>query len=340
MAVLEAPGVRLFGTLKSSRIEYNLAAFDLLEKDTNSGFNELNFNQLNRRHQQVYIGNVYIQDFLTPGHTLELSFHANRDHGELHFDRNGFLVRPQPIGIFTLNDVRAYYIGAANNGHIGRWNVSTAFYQALGSESANAISTQPVDINAQMAAAELSIDKDWLRIRGSVFYASGDKNPDDDKGKGFDAILDIRLFAGGNFSFWNREGLRLTQTGTGIVSPLSLLPSLRTNKDEGEANFVNPGIVLVNAGLDIELTQKLRGFANFNFLRFMHTEPLEELLFQGKVRPNIGFDFGGGFQYRPPLSENFTIVGGASALKLGQGLKDIYTRSILYNVFVDGRFVF
>src|SRR6185436_10118086 len=152
LAVLEAPGARLFGTLKSSRIEYNLAAFDLLEKDTNSGFNEFNFNEYNRRRQQVYVGNVYIQDFLTPGHTIEFSFHANRDHGELHFDRNGFLVRPQPIGIFTLNDVRAYYIGAADNGHIGRWNVSGAFYQALGSESANAISTQPVDINAQMAA--------------------------------------------------------------------------------------------------------------------------------------------------------------------------------------------
>src|SRR5207237_4654532 len=32
MAVLEAPGVRVFGTLHSSRVEYNAAAFDLLEK--------------------------------------------------------------------------------------------------------------------------------------------------------------------------------------------------------------------------------------------------------------------------------------------------------------------
>ena len=39
MSVIEAPGVRVFGTLKSSRIEYNAAFFDLLEKDSNSGFN-------------------------------------------------------------------------------------------------------------------------------------------------------------------------------------------------------------------------------------------------------------------------------------------------------------
>ena len=34
-------------------------------------------------------------------------------------------------------------------------------------------------INAQMAALELSIDKDWLRYKLSVFYASGDDNPQD-----------------------------------------------------------------------------------------------------------------------------------------------------------------
>ena len=90
MAVLEAPGIRVFGTLKSSRIEYNVAVFDLLEKDTNSGFNELH-----RRHQQIYVANVYIQDFLTQGYTQSFSFHYNDDRGKLHYDRNGFLVTPR-----------------------------------------------------------------------------------------------------------------------------------------------------------------------------------------------------------------------------------------------------
>ena len=34
LAVLEAPGVRIFGTLGSSRVEYNAAVFDALEKGT------------------------------------------------------------------------------------------------------------------------------------------------------------------------------------------------------------------------------------------------------------------------------------------------------------------
>lgn len=335
LAVLESPGIRFFGTLASSRIEYNAAFFDLLEKETNSGFNEWK-----RRKQQVWIGNVYIQDFLTPGYTTQFSVHANHDEGKLHYDRNGFLVRPAPIGVIAASQVHAYYVGWTGNGHIGRLNISHAFYQALGHETANAIAAQRVDINAQMAAAELSIDKDWLRIKGAVFYASGDASPDDDKARGFDAILDIPVFAGGPFSLWNRQGLRLAQTGTGLVSPNSLLPTLRTNKDEGQANFVNPGIIILNAALDVELTPKLRGFANVSFLRFVRTEPMESLLFQEKVRPNIGLDYGVGAQYRPPLSDNLVLVGGIAALKLGQGLKDIYTRDHLFSVFLNARVVF
>ena len=204
MAVLEAPGVRVFGTLKSNRIEYNAAVFDALEKDTNSGFNEMN-----RRRQQIYIANVYVQDFLAPGYTQSFSVHANDDRGGLHYDRNGFLVRPAPIGLVGTNEVKAYYVGQAGNGHIGRWNVSHAFYQALGHDTNNPIAAQPVRINAQMGALELSIDKDWLRIKGAGFIASGDGDPSDAEGHGFDAILDIPTFAGGPFSLWNRQGLRL-----------------------------------------------------------------------------------------------------------------------------------
>jgi hypothetical protein len=335
MSVLEAPGVRVFGTLKSSRIEFNAAAFDLLEKDTNSGFNEPH-----RRKAQVYIGNVYIQDFLTLGYTQSFSFHANRDNGELHYDTNGFLVRPAPIGVIGTNEVHSYYLGMAGNGHIGRLNISHAFYQALGHETNNPISAQRVDINAQMAALELSIDKDWIRFKGATFIASGDGDPNDDEAHGFDAILDIPSFAGGPFSLWNRQGLRLAQTGTGIKSPLSLLPTLRTNKDEGQPNFVNPGVFLLNGAADVELTPKLRGFFTTSFIRFLETESMEALLFQEKVRPIIGVEYGGGATYRPPLSDNMIIIGGFQAMTLGQGLKDVYERKHLLSVFLNARLHF
>ena len=335
MAVLEAPGVRFFGTMKSSRIEYNAAFFDLLEKDTNSGFNEPH-----RRDAQVYIGNVYIQDFLTPGYTQSFSFHANRDRGGLHYDTNGFLVRPAPIGVIGTNEVESYYVGMAGNGHVGRLNVSHAFYQAFGHETNNPIAAQRVDINAQMGALELSIDKDWLRIKGATFITSGDGDPSDGKAHGFDAILDIPTFAGGPFSLWNRQGLRLAQTGTSIKSPVSLLPTLRTNKDEGQPNFANPGIFILYGAADFEMTPKLRAFVTTSYIRFLKTEQMEALLFQEKVRPGVGLEYGGGASYRPPLSDNLVIIGGIQAMTLGQGLKDIYERSHLFSIFLNGRLQF
>src|SRR5208283_2111395 len=172
----EQPGVRLFGNLKSNRISYNLAWFYFLEKNTNSGLNTFE-----RRHQQVYIGNVYIQDFFAKGYTTEFSFHYNYDQGGIHYDKNGFLERPAPIGgvvaangIANPHSIRAYYLGWTGNGHIRRLNISNAFYQVLGTDSFSSIAGRPVHIDAQMGALELSVDKDWLRYRASVFWASGD----------------------------------------------------------------------------------------------------------------------------------------------------------------------
>ena len=89
-----------------------------------------------------------------------------------------------------------------------------AFYQALGTDSLNPIAGRPVTINAQMAAREVSVDKDWMRFKGSLFYASGDRQiPASGRARGFDAIEDFPEFAGGIFSLWNREGIRLTGHG-------------------------------------------------------------------------------------------------------------------------------
>src|SRR3989440_7251430 len=183
-----------------------------------------------------------------------------------------------------------------------------------------------------MAAAEISNDKDWIRYRVSAFYTSVDSHPRDSRARGFDSIVDLPNFAGGLFSFWNREGIRLLGSGVLLTTPGSLIPSLRASKEEGQANFVNPGIFLANVGADFEITPKLRGFANSNYLRFERTEPLEFLLFQSPIHHTIVADFCIGVEYRPPLSESIVLTGGASALQPGQGLKDIYTGRTLFSL--------
>ena len=331
----EQPGVRLFGNLHSDRWEYNLAYFNLLEKNTNSGLNTFQ-----PRHQQVIVANLYLQDFFKPGYTTQFSIHYNKDDAGVHYDDNGFPVRPAPVGVFQPHSVRAAYLGWTGNGHFGRVNVNHAFYQALGTDDLNPIAGRPVTINAQMAAAEVSLDRDWSRYKLSAFFASGDGNPRGSRATGFDSIVDDPAFAGGIFSFWNHEGIRLTGTGVALTSPNSLLPNLRTNKEEGQANFVNPGIFIVNAGADFDLTPKLKSIVNVNYLRFERTAPIELLLFESPIHNTIGVDTSLGFQYRPPLSENIVITGGASALSPGQGFRDIYSGKTQFSLFANVRFQF
>jgi hypothetical protein len=331
----QEPGLRIFGTLDSNRYQYNLAYFAMLEKDTNSGLNTMRY-----RNQQVTIANVYRQDFFIPGYTIQASFHYDKDDPSFEFDSNHFLVRPAPIGAVKAHAVRAYYYGLTGDGHIGRLNLTHAFYQVLGHDSLNPIAGRRTDINAQMAAAELSLDKDWIRFRTSVFYASGDKDPRNGSARGFDAIFDSPNFAGGFFSFWQREGIRLTSTGVGLVQDGSLLPSLRSSKIEGQANFVNPGLMLWNAGADVDITPKLRGFVNLNLIRFVHTEPLELLLFQNNIHSGAGADSGVGISYRPPLSENIVISGVVNAFLPFQGFRDIYSGETLLAAAINVRFRF
>lgn len=337
----EQPGVRFFGNLESNRWQYNLAYFNMLEKNTNSGLNSFAL-----RHQQVFVANVYRQDFLFQGYTAQFSVDYNDDAPTVHYDDNGFLVRPAPIGAVVSNggiqvhSVHAAYIGFNGDGHIGWLNLTNSFYQALGRDSFNAIAGRPVRINAQMAAAELSVDKDWARFKGSIFYASGDAHPRDSEARGFDAIEDFPEFAGGIFSLWNREGIRLTGAGVLLTTPNSLLPSLRSSKDEGQANFVNPGILLANAGMNFDITPKLRGFINVNYMRFQDTQPLELLLFQSPIRHTIGVDSSVGVKYRPPLTENISITAGAATLVPGAGLRNIYTGRMQFSLFSNVRFQF
>ena len=313
-------GARLFGAFSNNKNQFNLAYFNQLEKDTNSGLNTFH-----TRHQNVYIANFYHQDFLTKGYTIQAIAAYNDDRGHIHYDENGFLVRPALIGSARQHDVKAGYIGFNGDGHIGWLNLTNSYYFAFGRDDFNPIAGKKTDIRAHMAAAEASVDRDWLRFRASVFFASGDKNPTDDKANGFDAILDDPNFVGGQFSYWNRQGIRLVSTEVGLVQGNSLLPTLRSSKSEGQANFVNPGIEIFNIGADAELTQTVKAVFNANYLRFHRTESLEYVLFQPRVRHEIGGDFSLGVVYRPWLINNLTFTFGGSVFFAGKGFKDIYT---------------
>jgi len=363
----EQPGARLFGTFDNNIFQWNMVYFDMLEKDTNSGLNRWRM-----RQQQVAGANLYWNDFLTKGYNLNFSAFYNHDQPSFLVDKNGVLVRPAPIGGLVPSSgglpsveskIRAAYAGISGDGHIGRINVSHAFYEAFGRDSFSAIpfSKNAQHINAQLAAAEFSYEKDWMTYRISGFYTSGDGKLNDGRANGFDGIVPNQQFAGGGFlgnpsladrgllnnnfeaggvNFLNREPIPLSDTGVNLFAPNNLMPTMRAGLFEGQANFINPGITLINAGFDAKITPKLKASLNVNWAKFNRTEVLQALLFQAHIRHAIGLDSGLGFQYRPLLSDNIVITAGFGALVPGDGFKDIYTSRTLFSGFINLRMVF
>ena len=322
-------GARLFGNADNNKWQYNVAIFDTLDKDTNS-----QLNKFEDRDQTVFIANVYRQDWPVLGYTSSASFHFNRDRRGFEFDDNRFLVSPKPVGNFRPNAVDSYYLGWAGEGHFGRWNITHALYKAFGDEAQNEIAARGVDIDATLAAVELSYDIDWWRPRAFVLWASGDDDPRDGDAGGFDAINDAPNFGGGQFSFWNSQALKFV--GTSLTQPFSPLADLQTSKTQGQSNFVNPGVLLIGAAADFELTPKWRAQAGFTYLRFDDTSSLEYLLQAGDVDKSIGTELFFGTQYRPLLNNNVILQFGASALFPDDGFARIYDADdVRYNVFTN-----
>ena len=112
--------------------------------------------------------------------------------------------------------------------------------------------------------------------------------------------------------------------GVELTNRLSLTPSLRSSKFQGQTNFVNPGLHLANFGMDADLTPKLRLIQNTNLLWFNQTEVLETYLFTGNVRNFIGTDVSLGTEYRPLLNNNVIFLGGLSTLLAGDGFRDLF----------------
>ncbi len=313
-------GVRVFGNMDNNRWQYNVAAFDMREKDTYS-----DLNTFDSRNQYVFIANAYRQDFLFKGYTAQVSFLANIDDGEIHYDRTGNLVNPEPLGgPIVPHDLRAYYIGWNGDGHIGRFNITHSFYQVYGKDTENGLAGQSVSIDARMAAVELSYDQDWIRFKASFFYGSGDDNPSDSHATGFDSIMDNPTFIGAPFSYYERQGFVFGDTSVLFKQRDSLLIDLRSSKTEGQANFVNPGVFIYGVGTDMDLLPTLKLSLNLNYIRMADIEPVNSALHASNFSAEVGWDISTGVTYRPLLTDNIIISAGLGALIPGDGYKAIY----------------
>jgi hypothetical protein len=322
-------GIRLFGNRDNNQYQYNLGVFTRVQKDTNSGLNDLS---RALRKDDVWVANLYRQDFPIPGFTSQWTAIHNRNGEKTpHYDNNGFLVRPAYLGDLRGHDYNVTYLGYSGDGHLGwlsdRWrlNLSTSTYWAVGRDSRSPMAQKPQSINAWFHATEVSRDFSWARARVHWMLTSGDKDPYDNRATGFDAIQENPQFAGADSSYFMRQGLPLIGGGGVSLSGRNgLIPSLRSSKDEGQSNFQNPGLSLLGTGVDIDVMPELRLLANVSHLRFNQTSMLSALRNENIRSRDIGMDYSVGFQYRPYYNQQVILTGSLAVLKFGAGLFQLY----------------
>ena len=321
-------GIRLFGDRDNNRWQYNLAYFRRLEKDTNSGLNDVT---QPLRHDDVFVANLYRQDLPVPGMTSQVSlvYNRNREAGQLHFDDNGFPSRPALIGNDRSRDYDVLYLGYNADGHIGRLNLTASAYAATGEDRNNIFTGRTAHIQSWFAAVEPSYDFNWIRVRGSALYASGDSKPYDNKETGFDAIFENPQFAGADTSYWIRQSIPFIGGGQAVSlnSRNGVLVDLRSSKEEGQSNFNNPGTILLGAGADFDVTPRVRVSTNINHLWFEDTAVLQALRNEGSIPTSLGWDYSASVIWRPQMTQNLVFRGSVAVFDPGRGFSDLFTNS-------------
>lgn len=328
-------GIRFFGTRDNNIFQYNLAWFRRMEKEINSGLNDIS-DPL--RDDDVFIANLYWQDFPRLGFVSQASVihNRNREADDFYFDDNQFIARPSSLGFERGRDYDVTYLGISGDGHFGRNNLTYSAYYATGDQSNGVFTNESTDISAYFLAAELSRDYDWIRARASLLHSSGDSNPLDRKENGFDAIFENPQFAGGDTAFFIRQGVPLIGGGrVAINSRNSIIPSLRSSKELGQSNFTNPGITLLGLGADLDLTPETRLSFNFNQMWFDDTASLELARNQTNIDKNIGQDLSAALIWRPLASQNAVFRLSGAVLNPGSGYKDLFGERKPYSILAN-----
>ncbi len=323
-------GVRLFGIRDNNQWQYNAAWFRRLDKDTNSGLNDVS---KRFRADDIFVFNLYRQDsFNILGYTSQglILHNRNREGNRADFyNGNGFLERPAVFGTGRSHNYDVTYLGYSGDGHFGKWNVSVSGYYATGRDDRGMFSGRRERIGATFGALEVSRDFDWIRVRASGLYASGDKDPYDGKAQGFDAVLENPQFAGADTSYWIRQAVPLIGGGGVALSMRNgVLPSLRSSREFGQSNFTNPGLRLLGLGADFDVKPGLRVISNANYLEFDNLSSLSVLRNQRLSSTKIGLDVSAGVQYRPYFTQNVVINASIGALFPAKGLREIYGNGV------------
>jgi len=326
-------GGRIFGQALKNRLRYDVVYLKLFQRNVVSTLFDFRIPS----DHQVLITRFTWEDFLVKGWNSEWDFHANYDPRKANAGQK-----------LAALDLQTYYASATFNGNLGRFIFNPAIYSVFGfADKNNAGVAVRHDVRAWDGLIDLEYPIDFLKFRFGYNYASGDST----KSKvdtGFDAISDATNLFGGPFSYWVGEDIKF---GAGdLLRANSFFPSLRGTN--AQANYENPGLQLVNLGMDATITRRLQTSFNVNYYYFNSLGSF----FGVGVKNNInGGDFiinhhqgaieeNAFLRWKPVLhqiNDLFVIDFGFAVMQPLAGMHDIFGRSTpVYTFQVVPRLVF
>ena len=326
-------GIRVFGTRDNDIYQYNIGIFRPLPKNTarqdefGAGLPD----------NDILLANLYIQDLFIQGLTSEVLFMYDRNRAA----GTEVLAQPQPgngSAMFVDGAHHNYdvaYLGYSVDGHLGRWNLTGSLYELLGVEEQSEFGVSHTHVQANFGAAELSRDFDWIRVRASGLYASGDSNPFDKSSHGFDGISVSALFGGADSSFFIHQQIPLALDQINLKVRDSFYPDLRSAAAPGESNFENPGLRLVGLGTDLDFSPALRLSFDANHLWFDQTATLTDILGRAIPGRDIGTDLSFDLFYRPLDSQNIIMRLTGARLLASQDTRALTGGSAPFSAFFN-----
>ncbi|MHB2016191.1 MAG: hypothetical protein ACYCW6_04515 [Candidatus Xenobia bacterium] len=302
---------QIFATLDANEVQPSVFFADRTFKDVVSGLNT-GF----RRNDEVGGGNYILRD-VKPGLDLNLIYAHNFD------TQLGISAAKNKLNPNEAQDVN--YFGAAVQGVAGRFDLSSGVYWATGSD-ANAFRTGTnVNINAGMGFVKIDYPINYWKPHAAFLLATGDSTVPGpgQTASGWDSINDATNFFGGQFSFFEGNNIVGQFKGTNIFLSRanSVIPSLRNGNQT--PSFVNPGLVALNLGVDVQLHPKVTMFTNYNTFAFQAGPGSFAAInpaLPGLLDNNICSELNIGFFIRPGLSDDFEINTGVCFTSFDQNL--------------------
>jgi len=232
---------------------------------------------------------------------------ATSTNNSRHYDKNGFITRPAPIGTVAnhylklttrldrrrthrLAQHRSRLLSSARRRRPERHRRPARRHQRANGR-ARIVSRQGLDApqvvdllrERRQRSGRFARDRVRHRLRPAVFI-------------------------GGPFSFFSHQGFNLAGTAVNFKQRDSLVIDFRTSKSEGQANFVNPGALIFGYGFDADVLPNSN--VHQRELTFAPSRPKRLSWCCSPTRPaTISRSIAArGFEWRPLLTDNVILT--------------------------------